>query len=89
MVNYLPVALTGMTWSWLMNLLEGSLTSWGELCCQFTTNFESAYAHLSNGVDLHAVQQRLRESLWSFIQQFSQVQNTTPCISNASVVVAF
>jgi hypothetical protein len=34
--------------------------------------------HLSSG-----------ESLWSFIQWFSQVRNTIFCISNTSVVVAF
>jgi hypothetical protein len=28
MTNYFPVALTGTARSWLMNLLEGSLTSW-------------------------------------------------------------
>jgi hypothetical protein len=56
MANYFSVDLTGMTRSWLMNLLEGSLTSWGELFCQFTTNFESAYARPDNEVDLHAVQ---------------------------------
>jgi hypothetical protein len=33
MANYFPVALTGMVQSWLMNLPEGSLTSWGELRC--------------------------------------------------------
>jgi hypothetical protein len=72
-----------------MNLLEGSLTSWQELCRQFTSNFESAYARPGNETDLHAVQQRPRESLCSFIQWFSQVRNTIPHISNASVVVAF
>jgi hypothetical protein len=67
MTNYFPVTLTGTTQSWLMNLPEGSLTSWQELCRQFTVNFENA----------------------SFIQRFSQVRNTIPHISNASVVVAF
>jgi hypothetical protein len=27
MTNYFPVALIGATWSWLMNLPEGILTS--------------------------------------------------------------
>jgi hypothetical protein len=57
-----------------MNLPEGSLTSWGGGAVpKFTTNFGSAYARLGNKVDLHAVQQRLGESLWSFNQWFSQV----------------
>jgi hypothetical protein len=81
--------VTGMARSWLMNLPEDTLTSWQELCCQFTGNFESAYMRLVNETDLHAVQQRPGESLCSFIQRFSQVHNTIPRISNASVVVAF
>jgi hypothetical protein len=52
-------------------------------------NFESAYTRQGNETDLHAVQQRLGESLRSFIQRFSHVRNTIPRISNASVVVAF
>jgi hypothetical protein len=88
MTKYFPVALTGMVWSWLMNLPEGSLTCWAKLCRQFTTNFKSTYARLVNEVNLHAVQQRLGESLWSFIQRFSQVRNTISRISNTFVVVA-
>jgi hypothetical protein len=89
MVNYFPVALTGIAWSWLMNLPEGTLDSWSELCCQFTSNFESVYARPSNEIDLHTIQQRPGESLCSFVQRFSQVCNTISHISNASVVVAF
>jgi hypothetical protein len=89
MANYFPVALTGTYRSWLMNLLEGTLYSWSELCHQFTANFESAYARPGNKTDLHAIQQCPGESLRSFVQRFSQVRNTIPHISNASVVVAF
>jgi hypothetical protein len=32
MANYFLVALAGTTRSWLMNLPEGTLTSWKELC---------------------------------------------------------
>jgi hypothetical protein len=89
MVNYFLVALMGTCRSWLMNLPEGTLHSWSELYHQFMTNFESAYARPGNETDLHAIQQRPGESLRSFIQRFSQVHNTIPHISNASVVVAF
>jgi hypothetical protein len=89
MANYFSVALTGTVQSWLMNLPEGSLTSWQKLCHQFVTNFESAYLRPSNETDLHTVQQRLGESLHTFIQWFSQLRNVIPCISNASIVFAF
>jgi hypothetical protein len=71
MTNYFPVTLTGTTRPWLKNLPEGTLTSWQELCRQFTTNFESAYVRPGNETDLHAVQQRPGKSLRSFIQRFS------------------
>jgi hypothetical protein len=32
MANYFPVALTRTAWSWLMNLPEGTVNSWSELC---------------------------------------------------------
>jgi hypothetical protein len=41
MTNYFPVALTGTARSWLMNLPEGTIDSWSELCRQFTTNLAS------------------------------------------------
>jgi uncharacterized protein YprB with RNaseH-like and TPR domain len=81
--------LTGTARSWLMNLPEGTLNSWSELCRQFTANFESAYARPGNETNLHAIQPRLEESLRSFVQRFSQIRNTIPRISNASVVVTF
>jgi hypothetical protein len=59
MANYFPVALTGTTRPWLMNLPEGTLHSWSELCHQFMANFKSDYARPGNETDLHAIQQRL------------------------------
>jgi hypothetical protein len=56
MANYVPMARTGMAWSWLINLPEGSLTSWEELCRQFMAISKNAYAHPGNKVDLHDVQ---------------------------------
>jgi hypothetical protein len=57
MANYFPVVLTGTARPWLMNLPEGNLTSWNELCCQFMVNFESAYSRPGNETDLHTIQQ--------------------------------
>jgi hypothetical protein len=54
-----------------MNLPEGTFHSWSEPCRQFTANFESAYVQPGNEIDLRAIQQRLGESLRSFVQWFS------------------
>jgi hypothetical protein len=37
--NFLPTALTGASRSWLINLPEGSITSWDQLCTMFIGNF--------------------------------------------------
>jgi hypothetical protein len=71
MANYFPIALTRTARSWIINLPEGTLDSWPELCRQFTAKFKSAYARPGNETDLHAVQQRPGESLRSFVQRFS------------------
>jgi hypothetical protein len=55
MANYFPVALMGTARSWLMNLPEGTLDSWSELCHQFKANIESTFARPGNGTDLHAI----------------------------------
>jgi hypothetical protein len=39
MANYFSVVLIDTTQSLSINLPEGTLTSWAELCCKFTTNF--------------------------------------------------
>jgi hypothetical protein len=67
MANYFPVALTGTARSWLMDLPEGTLHSMSELCRQFTVNIKCAYAWSGKETDLHAIQQRLGESLCSFV----------------------
>jgi hypothetical protein len=43
MANYFHMALRGTTRSWLMNLLPGSISLWGELCRQFITNFSRSF----------------------------------------------
>ena len=58
MANYFPVALTGTARSWLMNRPPGSISSWEELCHQFTANFGSSYTRPGKELDLHAVRQR-------------------------------
>jgi hypothetical protein len=37
--NFLPTVLAGAARSWLINLLDGSVTSWDQLCSMFIGNF--------------------------------------------------
>ena len=72
-----------------MNLPQGSIKTWDDLCKQFVANFESSYACPCSETDLLAVKQRRGESLRSFTQRFSQVRNTIPRISASAIILAF
>ena len=40
MANWFPTALKNDALSWHLNLSEGSISSWDELCKRFITNFQ-------------------------------------------------
>jgi hypothetical protein len=41
--NFLAMALTNAARSWIINLPEGSITSWDQLCTIFNGNFQGTY----------------------------------------------
>jgi hypothetical protein len=41
--NYLPTTLSDATKSWLINLPEGAIYNWDQLCAMFIGNFQSTY----------------------------------------------
>ena len=67
MANWFPMALKGTALSWLLNLPEGSITSWEELCEKFVANFKGSYKRPLSATDLRVVRQRPDETLCSFI----------------------
>jgi hypothetical protein len=89
MATYFHVALSGPTWTWLMNLTPGSIYSWEELCARFIANFTSAYQQHGVEAHLHAVRQEPGETLQTFISRFTKVRGTIPRISDASIITAF
>jgi hypothetical protein len=72
MATYFHVALTGPTWTWLMNLTPRSVYSWEELCARFTANFASAYQQHGVEAHLHAVTQEPGETLPGFHRPLHQ-----------------
>jgi hypothetical protein len=89
MATYFHVALSGLAWTWLMNLTPGSIYSWEELCMRFTANFASAYQQHGVEAHLHAVRQELGETLRAFIPRYTKVRGTIPRISDASIITTF
>jgi hypothetical protein len=89
MATYFHVALSGPTRTWLMNLALGSIYSWEELYARFVVNFASAYQQHGVEAHLHAIRQKLGETLRTFISRFTKVRGTIPHIFDASIIMAF
>jgi hypothetical protein len=61
--NFLPTTLTSVTRSWLINLPEGYITLWDQLCTMFIGNFQGTYGRLSTAETLKTIRQKHDESL--------------------------
>jgi hypothetical protein len=61
--NYLPTALTDTARSWLINLLEGSIYTWDQLCAIFIGNFQGMYERPSTTETLKTIRQKHDKSL--------------------------
>jgi hypothetical protein len=73
--NYLSTALTGATRSWLINLLEESITSLDQLCVVFIRNFQGTYERPSIAETLKTIRQKHDESLQDYVKHFRNAKN--------------
>jgi hypothetical protein len=61
--NFLPSVLSGSARSWPINLLEGSISSWDQMCDLFIGNFQRTYERPSTAETLKTIKQKHDESL--------------------------
>jgi hypothetical protein len=87
--NFLPTALTGTARSWLINLLEGSVTSWDQLCAIFIRNFQATYERPSTVETLKTIRQKYDESLRDYVKYLCNVRNAIPYIQDIEIINAF
>jgi hypothetical protein len=78
--NFLPTALSGATRSWLINLPEGSIHSWDQLCAMFIGNLQDTYEHPSTAETLKTIKQKHDESLRDYVKCFCNARNNIPYI---------
>jgi hypothetical protein len=89
LANYFPLALRPNVRSWLMNLPEGSISSWADLCHHFVGAYQGGHKLPGQPSDLQVIPQRDGENLRKYIQRFSRVHHNIPDIHPAAVVAAF
>jgi hypothetical protein len=87
--NFLPTTLTGAGRSWLINLPEGSITSWDQLCAMFIENFQSTYEHPSTTETLKSIRQKHDKRLRDYVKHFCNARNDIPYIQDIEIINAF
>jgi hypothetical protein len=87
--NFLPTTLTTTTRSWLINLPEGYVTSWDQLCAMFIGYFQGTYEHPSTTETLKTIRQEHDESLWDYVKHFCNSRNAIPYIQDIEIINAF
>jgi hypothetical protein len=87
--NYLPTTLFGTARSWLINLSEGSIYNWDQLCTMFIGNFQGTYECPSTAKTLKTIKQKHDESLWDYVKCFCNARNAIPYIQDIEIINAF
>ena len=63
MANWFPMALKDSARSWLLNLPQGSISSWDEMRDRFVANFQGTRDRPPATGDLRRIKQQLGETL--------------------------
>jgi hypothetical protein len=87
--NYLPMALSGAARSWPINLSEGTIYNWDQLCAMFIGNFQGTYEWLSTIETLKTAKQKHNESPWDYVKCFCNAWNTILNIQGIKIINAF
>ncbi|GAU10247.1 hypothetical protein TSUD_421560, partial [Trifolium subterraneum] len=67
-----PTTLVEGAMAWYKSLPQGSITSWKDLCKQFTSHFTASRKHPKTEANLEAVRQGPDETLISYIERFNK-----------------
>jgi hypothetical protein len=87
--KFLPTTLTGAVKSWLINLPEGSITSWDQLCAMFIRNLQGTYEQPSIANTLKTIRQKHDDSLQDYVKCFCNTRNAIPYIQDIEIINAF
>jgi hypothetical protein len=86
---FLPTTFTGAVRLWLINLPEGFITSWDQLCAMFIRNFQGMYVRPSITEILKTIRQKHDESLRDYVKHFCNARNAILHIQDIEIINAF
>jgi hypothetical protein len=87
--NYLSTTLSDATRSWLINLPEGAIYNWDQLCAMFIGNFQSTYERPSTVETLKTIKQKHDEILQNYVKHFCNARNAILNILDIEIINAF
>jgi hypothetical protein len=87
--NFLHTTLSRAIRSWLINLPEGFIHSWDQLCDMFIGNFQGTYERPSTAEILKTIKQKYDESLRDYVKYFCNARNDIPHIQDIEIINAF
>jgi hypothetical protein len=87
--NYLSTTLSSMARSWLINLPEGSIYTWDQLCAMFIRNIQGMYKRPSTVETLKTIRQKHDESLRDYVKHFCNTRNAIPYIKDFKIINTF
>jgi hypothetical protein len=84
----LQLHLTDAARSWLGKLEREIIGSWDKLTRQFTSNFKSTYKRPTSIEEVKACTQQRNETLRSYIQRLSIIENSAVDVSDERAIDA-
>jgi hypothetical protein len=83
------MALSYVARLWPINLPEGTIYNWDQLCAIFIDNLSSTYKRASTAKTLKTIKQKPNESLWNYMKYFRNTKNAIPNIQDIEIINVF
>ena len=89
MANWFPMALKDGARTWLLNLAQGTISSWDEMRTRFIANFQGTRDRPPAVSDMRRIKQQPGETLQKYIQRFNNTRLKIPKVSEEAIISAF
>jgi hypothetical protein len=73
--KYVPTTLSSVARSWSVNLPEGTVYNWDQLCAMFISKFKGTYERPYNAETLKTIELKHDESLHDYVKHFCNAMN--------------